>query len=132
MLSPAPSSKRIFSQLLAGDWLVLVIASLLVILLFKMLWQHEAATKLRIRTGDKIYATFSLDQQRKLIVHGPLGDSHIVISKGRVRFESSPCNNQYCVHQGWLSHAGQVAICLPNQVSLELTGAEKSYDSLNY
>jgi len=36
------------------------------------------------------------------------------------------------VHQGWLSHAGQVAICLPNQISLELLAERKLYDSLSY
>ena len=48
------------------------------------------------------------------------------------RYTQSPCRNQYCVHQGWLSRAGQVAVCLPNQISLELLGGDKNYDSLNY
>ena len=105
---------------------------LLVAMLFLTLWHGEHAAKLRIRQGDTIYATLSLDQERTLDIHGPLGDSRIVIHQGRARFVSSPCRNQYCVHQGWLSRAGQVAICLQNQVSLELLGARKSYDSLNY
>ena len=73
-----------------------------------------------------------VDQERTLDIHGPLGNSRIVIQHGQVRFEHSPCTNQYCVHQGWLKRAGQVAICLPNQVSLELLGAKRAYDSLNY
>jgi hypothetical protein len=36
------------------------------------------------------------------------------------------------VRQGWLTQAGEVAICLPNQVSLELIGSTKRYDSLSY
>jgi hypothetical protein len=36
------------------------------------------------------------------------------------------------VRQGWLKQAGEIAICLPNQVSLELTGSGKTYDSLSY
>ena len=87
---------------------------------------------LRIRQGDHVYATLSLAQQRTLEITGPLGISRIVIDHGHVRFERSPCTNQYCVHQGWLSHAGEVAICLPNQISLELLGGRKAYDSLNY
>ena len=104
----------------------------MVILLFQKLWHNEHATKLRIRQGEAIYATLSLDQERVLDIHGPLGDSRVVVHAGQVRFEQSPCPNQYCVHQGWLSRAGQVAICLPNQVSLELLGSKKPYDSLNY
>ncbi len=126
------SRRPSFLKPLAGDWFVIAVSLVLIVMLFQSLWHGERAAKLRIRQGDNIYATLSLDQERTLNIHGPLGDSRIVIHQGQVRFEHSPCRNQYCVHQGWLKRAGQVAICLPNQVSLELLGGEKTYDSLNY
>ena len=85
-----------------------------------------------IRAGDQVYATLSLAQKRTLDVPGPLGISRIEIDNGRARVASDPGRHQYCVKQGWLTRAGQVAMCLPNQVSLELLGGEKAYDSLNY
>jgi hypothetical protein len=115
-----------------GDILVVLLALIFVGYLFKSLWHQEHAAKLQIRLGDKIYATYSLDQNRMVDIQGPIGLTRIVIANGQVRFASSPCTNQYCVHQGWLSRKGQAAICLPNQVSLELLGGEKSFDSLNY
>lgn len=124
-------SKR-FPQPLAGDWLVMVISLGLVVWLFQTFWQNAPATKLRIRSGNSIYATLSLDQARTISVNGPLGVSRIVVDHGRARVVSDPGSRQYCVKQGWLTHAGQVAMCLPNQVSIELLGAEKAYDSLNY
>lgn len=117
---------------LLGDWLVIVASSLLVIFLFKTLWSNTPASELQIRQGDTVIGTYDLNQTRELHIHGPLGDSHISIEEGKVRFKQSPCHNQYCVHQGWLKRAGQVAICLPNQVSLQLIGENKPYDSLNY
>ena len=124
--------KKNLPSLLVGDWLVICISSVLIALLFATLWSFEPAAKLRIRQNDKIVGTFSLNQTRILNIHGPLGDSVISIQAGQARFVSSPCHNQYCVHQGWLKRVGQVAICLPNQVSLELLGTKKTYDSLNY
>lgn len=118
-------------HLLIGDWLVLAFGLVMVGWLFATLWHAEPAGKVRIRTGDTIFATFSLNQERAVDVPGPIGISRIVIHNHQVRFESSPCRNQYCVHQGWLARAGQVAVCLPNRVSLELVG-NKGYDSLNY
>lgn len=126
------SSKRLRLGLLPGDWLVVALSLASVALLFHTLWHFDPASKLRIRQGDNVYATLSLDQERTLEISGPLGVSKISINRGKVRFEHSPCHNQYCVHQGWLNKAGQVAICLPNQVSIELLGADKLYDSLNY
>lgn len=132
-MSPLKSfSKQSFPKPLLGDWLVIIVSLILIVGAFHTLWHSERAAKLRIRQGDAVYATLSLDQERAIDIRGPLGNSRIVIHHGQVRFEHSPCTNQYCVHQGWLSRAGQVAICLPNQVSLELLGSNKPYDSLNY
>lgn len=117
---------------LPGDWLVIAGALLLVLAAFKLLWHNETAGRLVIRQGAQVFASYSLDQDRRLEIHGPLGNSIIEIAHGKVRFASSPCSNQYCVHHGWLSKVGQAAICLPNQVSMELLGANKPYDSLNY
>lgn len=120
------------SKPLFGDWLVIVLSTIIVTYLFQTLWSNAPASQLQIRQADKIIGTYDLNQTRELHIHGPLGDSHISIEQGKVRFKQSPCTNQYCVHQGWLTHAGQVAICLPNQISLQLIGENKPYDSLNY
>lgn len=117
---------------LLGDALIVLLSLVFVGSLFKFYWHHEHAAKVQIRQGDKVFATYSLDQNRTIEIKGPLGITSIVISNGKARFQHSPCPNQYCVHQGWLQHAGQVAICLPNQVSLELLGGDKPFDSLSY
>lgn len=114
-----------------GDWLVMALGLAMTVMLFATLWNVEPAGNVRIRTGNSVFATYSLDQERTIDVPGPLGVSRIIIQQRRVRFQGSPCHNQYCVHQGWLKHAGEVAVCLPNRVSVELSG-EKGYDSLNY
>ena len=110
-----------------------MVTSLMVILiLFQTLWVNTPASKLQIRQGNQIIGTYDLNQTKELHIHGPIGKSKISIADGKVRFKQSPCTNQYCVHQGWLTNAGQVAICLPNQLSLQLLGEKRPYDSLNY
>lgn len=132
MLSLLRSPKPTFRHLLIGDWLTIIFSSVMTVYLFQTLWSHEHASKVQIRIGDKVHAVYDLNQQRDIKVHGSIGDAVIHISQGKVRFAKSPCHNQYCVHQGWLTHSGQAAICLPNQISLELIGENKPYDSLNY
>ncbi len=117
---------------LIGDWLTIIASLIVVIFLFKILWVREPASQLKIRLADKVIGTYDLNQTRELHIHGPKGVAVISIENGKARFKYSPCTNQYCVHQGWLSRAGQVAICLPNQISLQLLGAKSPYDSLNY
>jgi hypothetical protein len=132
MLSLLRYPKLLFAELRVGDWLIMLISLLCVFYLFHTFWSKEQATKVQIRLGDKIYATYSINQTREIKLHGKLGDAVISINQGKARFAKSPCRNQYCIHQGWLTRAGQAAICLPNQISLELLGETKTYDSLSY
>jgi len=120
------------ASLKVGDWLMLLLASLCVILLTLKLWDGARADRALIRSGGKLFKEVPLARDTQIEVPGPLGTSIITIEKGKARISSDPSPRQYCVRQGWLQQAGEIAICLPNEVSVELTGSEKQYDSLNY
>lgn len=115
-----------------GDVLVVLLACALVLMLFQRYWLLGPATKVKVLQAGKTLGIYSLQQEKTLTIHGVLGDSVVHIHQGRVRFTQSPCPNKYCIHQGWLQRTGQVAICLPNQISIELIGHHKSVDSLTY
>ena len=116
----------------AGDWLTLLLGSANIVLLILNLWSGGLADKAVIRSGGKIFREVPLSRDQQIEVPGPLGISVISIQQRKVRISSDPSPRQYCVRQGWLQQAGEIALCLPNQVSVELTGSQKKYDSLNY
>ncbi len=122
----------VFRHIKIGDWLTLLSGSICVLLLTLTLWGGDLADKAIIRSGGKIFREIPLSHDQKIEVHGPLGISVIDIRQRKVRIASDPGPRQYCVRQGWLEQAGEIALCLPNQVSVELTGSTKRYDSLNY
>jgi hypothetical protein len=115
-----------------GDWLTLLLGSMFVVLLTLKLWSGDLADKAIIRGGGKIFSVVPLSRDQKIEVPGPLGISLIDIQNRKARIASDPSPRQYCVRQGWLQQAGEIALCLPNQVSIELVGSKKKYDSLNY
>jgi hypothetical protein len=115
-----------------GDWLVLLSGALFTAWLALTLWHGGAADKAIIRSGGKIFREVPLSRDALIDVPGPLGMSQIAIHNAQARIASDPSPRQYCVRQGWLKQAGEIAICLPNQVSVELTGSNKRYDSLSY
>jgi hypothetical protein len=115
-----------------GDWFTLLCGSLFTVWLTITLWQGGAADKAVIRSGGKTFREVSLSRNQTIEVPGPLGISRIAVHDRQVRVTSDPGPRQYCVHQGWLKQVGEIAICLPNQVSVELAGNVKRYDSLNY
>jgi len=115
-----------------GDWLTLLLGSMCVAALTLKLWGGDLADKAIIRSGGKIFLEVPLSPDQRIEVPGPLGISIINIKQRKARITSDPSPRQYCVRQGWLQQAGEIALCLPNQVSIELTGSRKRYDSLNY
>jgi hypothetical protein len=122
----------ILPHLKIGDWLTLVLGSACVVLLALKLWSGDLADKAIIRSGGKIFKEVPLSRDQQVEVPGPLGTSVIAIRNHQARIVSDPSPRQYCVRQGWLQQSGEIAICLPNEVSVELTGSRKKYDSLNY
>lgn len=115
-----------------GDWLTLLAGGLCIILLANKVWNGGIADTAVIRSGGKVFSSVPLSRDQLIEVPGPLGTSIITIEKGKARISSDPSPRQYCVRQGWLEQSGEIAICLPNEVSVELTGGQKRYDSLNY
>jgi hypothetical protein len=74
----------------------------------------------------------SVDTDKFITVKGSQGDSIIEIHDHKARFLKSPCKNKVCIRSGWLEHNGAFAACLPNRVSMQLTGFDKKYDSINF
>jgi hypothetical protein len=127
-----PLRAAILPHLRIGDWLTLLLGSSCVVLLTINLWSGGIADRAVIRSGGKIFREVPLSRDIRIEVPGPLGTSIVTIEKRRARISSDPSPRQYCVRQGWLQQAGEIAICLPNEVSVELAGSKKQYDSLNY
>jgi Uncharacterized protein conserved in bacteria len=56
----------------------------------------------------------------------------ILAEKGRIRFLESDCPNQTCVKTGWLTQAGDKAVCIPAQTIIRIEGENQQIDNLAY
>lgn len=122
-------------ELRPGDLLVLAAGVAVCVASALVLWRGGVPDKAVIRAGGKVFAQVDLATPQVIQVPGPLGTTRIEIQPGRARVASDPGPRQYCVRQGWLTQAGAVAICAPNQVSLSLSGSRAggaAYDTLGY
>ncbi len=120
------------SLLRRGDWLVVIVGTLLCAVSFPLIWQGGNAEKAIVRRGGEVFAELDLSRNRRIEVPGPLGSTTIAVDRRRVRVISDPGPHQYCVRQGWLERAGEIAICAPNEVSVQIVGSKETYDSLSY
>ena len=115
-----------------GDWLLILLGAVLVGVSFPLFWQGGLADRAIVRQNGQVFAEVDLRNRRQLAVPGPLGLTLIAIEPGRARVLSDPGPRQYCVRQGWLMRPGEIAICAPNRVSVQISGRTKVYDSISY
>ena len=115
-----------------GDWLVMLAAACAVGDSIPVFWQGGLAERAIIRQEGQVFADVDLRQRRQFKIPGPLGTTLIAIEPGRVRVVSDPGPRQYCVRQGWLMRPGEIAICAPNRVSVQIAGRTRVYDSISY
>ncbi len=116
----------------AGDVGVLLAGSGLVVALGVWAWGGPRGDTAVIRAAGQVVKTTALTHAQTYSVDGPLGATRIEIEPGRARVAADPSPRQLCVKQGWLTQSGQAALCLPNQVSLEIRGRTAAYDTLGY
>ena len=115
-----------------GDVLVALAGLALCVHAFVSLWQGGRPETALVRAGGKLVAELDLALPQEFDVRGPLGMTRIEIQPGRARVAADPGPRQYCVRQGWLMRPGEIAICAPNRVSVQIAGRTKVYDSISY
>ena len=94
--------------------------------------QKSDAAQVTVYVGGAVYAQVSASDYQTITVDQGDGKVNvIVIDESGVRMESSTCKNQICVHHAAIDphNADELLldhwiVCLPNGVSVEVTGAE--------
>lgn len=80
-----------------------------------------------IRVDGAVAARVRLDADGTFSV----GAVRFEVRDGAIRFAESDCPGQECVHAGWLKRAGSGMACLPNRVSVTITG-QSEVDAVAY
>ena len=94
--------------------------------------QENDTAKVTVYVGGAVYAQVSASDYQTITVDQGGGKVNVIVIDSRgVRMESSTCKNQICVHHGVIdpNNADELLldhwiVCLPNGVSVEVTGTE--------
>ena len=106
-------------MLLAGS----VIAYILFSFLAEVGSEMEKGEKVMILSGGVQAKIRSLSDQGVQEYAGPIGSTMIEIGDPGVRIKSSPCPRQICVATGWIRRQGELSVCLPNRIILQIVGS---------
>lgn len=109
-------------RLLLGDAVVLLVLCAAVIALALPGAAGGRPARAEVEAAGKLPATLDLERDGVTEAVGPLGVTRIEVRDGRVRVVSSPCPRQACRHGGWIGAAGEMLVCLPNEIVIRLPG----------
>jgi len=107
---------------------------LLVLVAIASLWvslDRPAGRSVAIYEGERLAFTAPLSQERQIALHGPLGETLVEISGGKVRVLSSPCARKICIGMGKIQRSGDLLACVPNRVVVRIEGEVGDYDLLS-
>lgn len=114
-----------------ADAIVLALAAALLGGLYAHYWRAGPPARIaEIRRGGELVQRVSLDHEARIRVAGPRGTSVLETRAGAIRFLSSPCPQQFCVHSGWLHRGGEATACLPNHLSVQVLGGGQAFDAM--
>lgn len=123
----APLLARIWGaggvRLLLGDAAVLLLLAAVVIWLALFRGVGGRALRAEVEAAGEAAAPLDLAADGVTRVDGRLGATRVEVRGGRVRVLSSPCPRQACRHGGWIGAAGEMLVCLPNEVVIRIPGA---------
>ena len=109
-------------RLMLGDAAVLLVLGLSVIALAVPKTVAVRPARAEVEAAGKAVAVLDLARDSVSSALGPLGVTRIEVRDGRVRVLSSPCPRQACRHGGWIGGAGEMLVCLPNEIVIRLPG----------
>ena len=123
---------------------IIIIAVLLIIsfipeILFGIKYSKEASeTYAEITIGGKLYKTVSLSEnggEDSFIVHTEQGFNEIAIKDNSIAIIDADCTDKLCLEPGYISEPGEVIICLPHKLMVEIIGTSDNsseLDSITY
>ena len=116
-------------QLKKGDYFLLLGVFLVVVILLVVNAGNQQGNKVHVTVGDKT-TTYSLAKNQKINISNcqeedvTIGDCSIIniilIEDGMVSMGYATCPDQVCVKHKSISKNGEMIICLPNQVFVEI------------
>lgn len=76
-----------------------------------------------IDVDGKLYKTYPLVNHEETIeIKTKLGENFIEIKDGKVHILDADCPDKVCIKDGYISEPGQILVCLPNKVVVEVKG----------
>ena len=88
---------------------------------FGLKWQASKISEALVYHEGKLLQHPRLDKDQEIVLLK--GKMIAEIKEGRIRVRESDCPRRICVNRGWIKAPGQIIVCVPNKVLIEIKRA---------
>ncbi len=88
-----------------------------------------------IISDNRQYASYDFNditEKKTLNIEGKYGSNTVVIEKDGVYVLKADCPDKLDVKAGKISRQGQMIVCVPNRLMIEIKGGERKVDKVTY
>lgn len=89
------------------------------------------AREVVISVDGQEYGRYPLEEDQVIEIDHDSRHNIITIKDKGVTMTYSNCKNQICVNEGTITTPGQLIVCLPNYVIIEIEGGEDADDAVD-
>ena len=115
-----------------ADMIIVVFVILLAAVLYGVNeWtksQYGGNKEVVIKVENEVYARHKLDDviDETYVIETDLGRNVVYIKDGEVWIHEANCPDDTCVRDGRISEPGEILVCLPHRVVVEVVGQRNS------
>jgi hypothetical protein len=120
----SPSDEEVnFRKVTQSEILLIAVVVLLSVAAILWNWSGDAKSDkhggmVAVHHKGKLLERVGLEKDRIVVL--PDGEMKIEVKDSKVRVAWSNCPNQLCVNTGWIKTAGEIIVCVPNKVLIEI------------
>ena len=126
--------KFLLRRMTLADCLVVVLLLLTALAGIGLVAAQPPGQRVVAGDGERVLFVAPLDQPRDVELDGPLGTTRLVIEQQGARIVASPCALKVCMGMGPARRPGDLLVCLPNRVLVQIEGEAEDaapYDLLS-
>jgi hypothetical protein len=119
-----------------NDFIIIAIVILLAIggIFYLNVLKSQSGRIARISVNEKIFREIDLNTIKageSIEFDVANGHGHVVASAEGIIMAHSDCRDQICVKTGLISNQGEMIVCLPNKIVIEILGNTDSDDGVD-
>lgn len=112
-----------------------LLTALILYLIFGYVFALGSASTVQITVDGEIYGEYKFSQitDEKIVdIKTEFGHNTVVIEKNGAYVSYADCPDKVDVHSGRITKPGQIIICVPNRLSVQILGDKTDVDVVAY